>query len=79
MAEKEFYSRKDLAVIFGCCPKTIKRAEEEMRKLIPKGIYSKNDFAGTRIRKAAYQHYRNNRGLLKQNPKYVEPFVAGGR
>lgn len=74
--QQEFYSRKDLATIFGYSVDTVRRSEQHMRALIPQGVYSITDFSGTHIRRDAFQHYRNNKALLQTNPKYVEPFSA---
>ena len=76
MVKQEFFSEKELATFFGFSRWTIHRDADEMRKLIPK-IYSKTDFCGTRIRKSAYQHYRNNMKLIKAAPKSVEAFGEG--
>lgn len=74
MIQKEFYSRRELSDYFGPSITTIKRDEKKMRELIPAGIYSLTDFCGTRIRRSAYQHFKNHEAVLRENPKYVEPF-----
>lgn len=71
---QKFYSSVDLAEVTGYGKRTVYRDVAIMRKLIPKGIYSLNDFCGKNIRLAAYQHYKNNQKLLELNPSKVKPF-----
>lgn len=74
--EKQFYSLSELSDIYGYSTKTVSRHVKDMRSLILLGVYTLRDFAGTKVRADAYQHYLNNRETLKWRPKSVTPFRA---